>query len=351
MNAVFLATIHLVTLTCLFAVGCSIKPADSDSFRFKIQSEAKLTEIKLTRREDGIDLIVDGKTIEHRFTSKPVNFGKESYFKQQLMKLDERYFIFEDENGVKYRIFWMYETIWDDGSRGLNLGIENGTAICDSELFSDNELASLSKEIPVFDFRPRTGQDRRNPFLQSEPKAWNETELARIEKDLKVKLPDDYRRLMVTKSPEMMTCTLPYRGTKELWENPWFYNLDIENLISENKDQRSEEADARNAFPGWWKEYLLIGSNFGGDFYAIKLDGTAGVWYLACSTGEKERYAKTVKELYQKSLNSYNEELKFARTLDTVYKTYKSGKFDKATLEIKSRKLVRDRWGLSSGKF
>ena len=140
----------------------------------------------------------------------------------------------------------------------------------------------------------------------------------------------------------MMKCTLPYqRGAV----GKPVVNLDLENLIAANKDQRSDEMAAADAFPEWWKEYLLIGSNFGGDYYAIKLDGTRGVWYLACSAGEKKQYAKTIEECYKKSLDSYNEELKFASKL-AIYQNYKSGKFDKATLEIKSRRLERERWGL-----
>jgi hypothetical protein len=42
-----------------------------------------------------------------------------------------------------------------------------------------------------------------------------------------------------------------------------------------------------DAFPKWWQQFFLIGSDGGGGYYCLRLDGVPGVWMIGSDNGDQ----------------------------------------------------------------
>jgi hypothetical protein len=164
-------------------------------------------------------------------------------------------------------------------------------------------------------------------------------DLDRIEAALKIKLPAEYRRFMPARSEEIAGYTYTLRGETELWLDDNFF-LDADRLISENLGQRDPGWAAAEAFPRWWKEYFLFGTNGGGDYYAIKLDGSPGVWFLNCDGGSVKRYADSLEDYLAKSASDFPEELEKYKRLDVIWQQKVKGEIDEAEFERRWQAIV-----------
>jgi hypothetical protein len=165
-------------------------------------------------------------------------------------------------------------------------------------------------------------------------------DLARIERELQIKLPVAYREFMLTRSKELLGYTYPLRGETELWFDSEFFGFNVDRLLSENEGQRSPGMAAGDAFPGWWKEYFFFGTNGGGDYYAMRLDGTPGVWFISCDSGEIRPYAESLDEYVAKSLEDYERELTTYGRLEELYQRKVRGDVNEADFEEQWQAII-----------
>lgn len=158
-------------------------------------------------------------------------------------------------------------------------------------------------------------------------------DLDRIEHELQIKLPTTYRRFMLTRGKELIAYTFQLRGQTELWFDSEFFAFNSDRLISENIDQRSPEMAAGAAFPRWWTKYFFFGTNGGGDYYAMHLDGTPGVWFVACDAGTVRPYADSLDEYADRSLKNYDSEVKVYQRLENLYQQKVRGEIEQAEFD------------------
>lgn len=158
-------------------------------------------------------------------------------------------------------------------------------------------------------------------------------DLERLERELKIQLPTTYREFTLKRSGELLGYTYPLRGETRLWFDSLLFGFDVDRMISENTSQREPEWAAAEAFPGWWREYFLFGTNGGGDYYAVRLDGTPGVWFLNCETAEKALRAKSLDEFVTDSLQDYESDLAEYRQLEALYQQKVRGDITEAEFD------------------
>jgi hypothetical protein len=171
-------------------------------------------------------------------------------------------------------------------------------------------------------------------------RGFNQQDLDRIEQELQIKLPAEYREFMLTRSAELLKYTYPLRGETRWWFDSYFFAFDIKRLISENADQRQPDMAAGDTFPGWWKEYFFVGTNGGGDYYAIRLDGKPGVWFLACDGGTIRKWAASLDDYVAKCLEDYETELKQYRQLEEVHQAHARGEIDEAEFNRRWKEIL-----------
>lgn len=109
-------------------------------------------------------------------------------------------------------------------------------------------------------------------------------DLDRIEQQLGIKLPTFYRELMLHRREELANCTYEEEERLVDWFADRIYER-AERIIKDNLDFREPDMGVADAFPDWWKTFFIIGTNGGGDFYCIKLDGTQGLWMIGTDCG------------------------------------------------------------------
>jgi hypothetical protein len=110
-----------------------------------------------------------------------------------------------------------------------------------------------------------------------------EADVTRVEMELGVGLPAEYRELLINRA-ELQSLTHVLGGVVY----PFFLDslyLDPNWLIELNRLERNPEAATEYVFPGWWRKYFIIGSNGGGDYFCMRLDGTPGIWFLCNDSG------------------------------------------------------------------
>jgi hypothetical protein len=127
-----------------------------------------------------------------------------------------------------------------------------------------------------------------------------ETDLARIESSLGITLPSEYRELMLARGEEL----------KEIGERQESFAetlfLDPERLILENQSERQPEMGTAYAFPIWWKKFVLVGTNGGGDYYSLRLEGDEHVWMIGSDCGAKpKKKFKSFSDFVNNTIQSY----------------------------------------------
>jgi hypothetical protein len=177
------------------------------------------------------------------------------------------------------------------------------------------------KDIPAA--RPMTNED-----------------LNRIERELEIKLPSHYGQFMVARSQELLGHTYPLRGQTELWFDSEFFGFSIDRLLSENIGQRRPDMAAGAGFPSWWKEYFFFGTNGGGDYYALRLDGTPTVYFVACDAGTIKPYIGSLEEYVTQSLNRYPAELAVYQKLEELYQRKLRGEITEADFDKQWQETV-----------
>ena len=93
-----------------------------------------------------------------------------------------------------------------------------------------------------------------------------EVDLARIESELGITLPLEYRGLMLTRAEELAAVAERHQ--------PFFAEslfLDPDDVIRFNQSEReadwSNMQDEAPEFAGWWNRFVLVGTNGAGDFF------------------------------------------------------------------------------------
>lgn len=118
-----------------------------------------------------------------------------------------------------------------------------------------------------------------------------EADLVRIESSLKLSLPAEYRKFLRDHSDELRRLdeanSSPYH-TVVIWTDPVV-------LIKENQEARRLAKYMRVGTDDrpWPKNYLVTGTNGGGDYFFVHRDGTeSGLWFWDHESQEIQcRYA------------------------------------------------------------
>lgn len=110
--------------------------------------------------------------------------------------------------------------------------------------------------------------------------------------------------------------------------------------MAENIDQRRPDMAAEDTFPGWWRKYFFFGTNGGGDYYGMRLDGTPGVWFLACDGAKIKLYAKSLDEFVAKSLENYDKELELYMRLEELYQKKVRGEVTEEDFKRKWQEIL-----------
>jgi hypothetical protein len=134
-----------------------------------------------------------------------------------------------------------------------------------------------------------------------------DVDLARIEAELGITFPPSYRELVRTRAAELAGLTEAFRGEVRPWFEPWVF-LSPDWLISANTFERSPESAVGYSRPGWWQEYLLCGTDLGGDYFCLRLDGSPEVWLLEHETGKVKFRYKSLAEHVEYRIERHREE-------------------------------------------
>ena len=109
------------------------------------------------------------------------------------------------------------------------------------------------------------------------------TDFGRIESSLGITLPSQYCELMSSRRREL----------KEMGERHQSFAetlfLDPERVIVENQTERQPDMGTASAFPNWWKKFILLGTNGGGDYYCLRLEGDEHVWMIGSDCGARPK--------------------------------------------------------------
>jgi hypothetical protein len=106
-----------------------------------------------------------------------------------------------------------------------------------------------------------------------------EDSLLDIESRLGIRLPESFRELHLHHADRLRT--LDWSGEAL---TPLF--LTAEHVIAPNIEERRAQMGTACAFPNWWKSFVMIGTNGGGDYYSLRLDNTEGVWLIGSDCAE-----------------------------------------------------------------
>ena len=108
----------------------------------------------------------------------------------------------------------------------------------------------------------------------------NESELALVEQRLGISVPASYKTLFLSRFDELQSTGFFGGDLSCLF-------LQTATVIDYNQMERADDAGTHYAFPGWWETFFLVGTNGAGDFYALRLDGSAEVWMIGSDCGDE----------------------------------------------------------------
>jgi glycine oxidase len=170
-----------------------------------------------------------------------------------------------------------------------------GTGIMLKEMILDQPLS-----MPMDAFR----LDRWSAIKV--PEGINDVEFERIERELGVRLPRDFRDALATRS-DLRALTHVLAGVVY----PYFLDslyLEPNDLVRANTLERKPDAATQYVFPGWWRDYLIIGSDGAGDYFCLRLDNSPGVWFLCNDSGEISLPYGSLGEYIEMLLEQYRSE-------------------------------------------
>ena len=129
-------------------------------------------------------------------------------------------------------------------------------------------------------------------------------DLAEIESKLKIALPNEYRDLILTHAETLHSCGCFSGDLPRLF-------LDPAQIIEFNITEKLSDSGTEDAFPNWWREFVLIGTNGAGDYFCLRLDGTPGVWMIGSDCGdESSLMAVSLRNFVDEAVRQHEEEQK-----------------------------------------
>jgi hypothetical protein len=111
-------------------------------------------------------------------------------------------------------------------------------------------------------------------------------DLKKIETALGIRLPADYRAVMTAQGAELAKKVLPGASKATPFFKDNLYPKSAK-LIRVNQEERAPGMGTAEAFPGWEKTFVLIGSSGAGDYYCMRLDDTPGVYQIGSDCGSE----------------------------------------------------------------
>jgi hypothetical protein len=135
-----------------------------------------------------------------------------------------------------------------------------------------------------------------------------DSDLNSIQTRLNIALPDAYRELMRTRAEELRGFTYQLGDETRGWFDDLLY-LDADEVVRVNLSERQSNTGTECAFPDWSKTFFLIGTNGGGDYYCLRLDGDPKVWMIGSDCGDEpsEQYP-TLMEYVEQQIEEFHEE-------------------------------------------
>ncbi len=124
--------------------------------------------------------------------------------------------------------------------------------------------------------------------------------LLAIESHLRIRLPTSYRALHHDQSDLLKQLDWSDEAISPLY-------LTADHVIAPNIEERLPEMGTACAFPNWWDSFFLIGTNGGGDYYALRLDNTEGVWLIGSDCGDTPtKVADTLLEYVERTITEHS---------------------------------------------
>lgn len=111
-----------------------------------------------------------------------------------------------------------------------------------------------------------------------------DADFARIETELQIKLPAEYRREMATAAPALIQLLVGYQGHFDEYEALF---LTGEFVIAANQRERDADSGTSYAFPEWQRTFVMIGTDTAGGYYSLRLDEEPGVWMIGSDCGSE----------------------------------------------------------------
>jgi hypothetical protein len=133
-----------------------------------------------------------------------------------------------------------------------------------------------------------------------------QADIDRIGAELGITVPAEYRELMTSRAAELKGLTHVLGGTTYGFFDDTL-DLDADSVIHTNRTERQPDSGTGYAFPDWWRTFFLIGSDGGGGYYGLRLDGQPGVWMIGSDSGDEERLYGSLSELVEEELKRYRE--------------------------------------------
>jgi hypothetical protein len=133
-----------------------------------------------------------------------------------------------------------------------------------------------------------------------------EADVDRIGSQLGIAVPAEYRELLTSRGEEMKGLTHVLGGVTYGFFDDSLY-LDAETVIETNRIERKPDSGTGYAFPGWWETFFLIGSDGGGGYYGLRLDGQPGVWMLGSDVADAEQVNESLAEYVEAEIARYRE--------------------------------------------
>jgi hypothetical protein len=134
-----------------------------------------------------------------------------------------------------------------------------------------------------------------------------EADFDRIGTELEIAVPGEYRALMRTRAADLQALTHPIRGKTFRWFDETLY-FDADEVIRTNLIERRPDSGTGYAFPDWWRRFFLIGSDGGGGYYSLRLDGESGVWMIGSDCGDPQILYGSLAEFVDEEVRRHREE-------------------------------------------
>lgn len=160
-------------------------------------------------------------------------------------------------------------------------------------------------------------------------------DLKKIEKELGIQLPTEFRKVLSARAREL--------GKLGSFLGRQLYQ-DADRLISINLKERPSHMGTGGAFPKWEKKFVLIGDNGGGNYYCLRLDNTAGVFMIGSDTDSKRP-----KKLFA-SLDAYVDEILADHARQHTLLCRSGGPADSVSLFVETEPWGGDAWIVYPGE-